>query len=151
MKLHLFEYYCRRDGLHFTAPEIVAGYGTFLLRSTGTGEEAYVEAISDDVFAEVGRLVDRLPDAARLPGPERGALTQAVFSVACDPAIDGTPFVIGGKPHCARCGSDDVEFVQATGPPEFIDIDLSHVTHRWWSGLRPEDRRRLVEEAVGHR
>jgi hypothetical protein len=148
MKLHLFEYECRPENRRFTAPEIVGGYGVFLLRSEAEGHEAYVEALSDDAFAEAGRLVDESPRAGRLSEQRRAELTRAVFSVACDPAPDGTPYMIGRKPRCPFCGSHDVQFLHATEPPEFADLELPTVTHRKWASLSAEERRRLVDTAL---
>jgi hypothetical protein len=146
MKLHLFEYECRPENRRFLAPQIVAGYGVFLLRSEAEGREAYLAAVSDDAFAEVGRLVDASPRASGLSAQRCAELTQAVFSVAFDPAADG--YVISGKSRCPFCGSPDVKFVQATEPPQFVDIDLPTVTHRRWAALPVDERQRLVETAL---
>lgn len=148
MKLHQFEFACKPENRRFKAPVIVVGYGIFLLRSEAEGREAYVGAVSDEAFAEVGRLVDASPHSRGLSEQKRAELTHAVFSVACDPAGDGTPYVISGKPTCPFCGSHDVEFIQATEPPEFVDVEMRTVTHRRWSALPVEERRRLVETAL---
>lgn len=148
MNLHLFEYACKPENRRFTAPQIVGGYGVFLLRSEAEGREAYVEALADDTFGEVGRLVDVSPRASGLSEWRRAELTQAVFSVASDPAADGTPYVLSRNPRCPFCGSHDVEFVQATEPPQFVEAELPPVTHRRWSTLPTDERRRLVDTAL---
>lgn len=148
MRLHLFEYTCGQCRHRFTAPVLVGGYGVLLLRSTGRGAEAVVDTFHDPVFDEVSGMLRNAPGVSDLSSDRRRELTQAVFSVACDPDIDGTPYVVGARPRCPNCGSRTISYWQATEPPQIVDVDVPHVTHERWSRMSGEERTAAVERAA---
>ena len=146
MRLHLFEYTCARCARSFKAPELVGGYGDLLLRSTGLGTESVVFALSDEAFGEVGRLLD-VVGGAEIGSYRQGELVQEIFGITCDPDIDGSRFVVGGKPRCPTCGSHLMQGWRATEPPEIVDIDIPHVSHEKWMKKSLAERIELVRLA----
>src|SRR5690349_5860845 len=106
MKIAEFKYCCHKCKLEFRAPGTVAGmpYGELLLRNKETGNLRWVNASSDQVFSQVAVLVDRyIRDTdLSLNDSEHSDVVQRVFGYACDPDIDGRPFLLGTNPRCPK-------------------------------------------------
>jgi hypothetical protein len=146
MKLDLFRYTCARCGSVFEEADLVGGYGKMLARSTGQGSMALVDALHDDIFAEVERLASKAVDRSVMPDWKFGNVGRYVFSVACDPDDDGSPFRIGEQPACPICGSHQMDSWERTG--RLVELEVPLVGHRDWNRLDVQRRTKLVNDAV---
>ena len=145
----VFRYTCGRCGEAFT--DLAKGdhcYGELTARSTGTGQLIYIDALADPVFAEVIELTRTILAETGLTPTERkrGAATQHAYSSTCDLGDDGSPFEIGGHPHCSACGGARPAAWEDTG--EHVRRDVPEATHQRWLALGPEQRLALVREKL---
>jgi len=107
-----------------------------------------IDALADPVFGVVGKLGNQvISELSMVPtGRQRGRAIQSAWSVACDPDLDGSPFVIDAHPRCTACGSH--EMAAWTELEGFIEMDLPHPTYSVWTGLSEADRSDAVRTAV---
>lgn len=150
MKVELAYYTCGCCECKFTAHKLIAGsYGEFLLRSAGTGQEAYLNAMADDTYMEVNNILASLPQMMNVkPIVKAGYLKSIYGLVACDTDNNGYPFEIGLNPKCPRCSSREIKFWEVVEPIEVIDKDIPFVTHFRWNKLSREDKIILVTESL---
>lgn len=150
MKLQLVKLKCAKFSEIFIAPEIVSGsYGEFLLRSVVDSEEACLNAIKDESYQEVNSL---LKANARVIGKKPNKLAEILHktygAIACDPDSAGHPFQIGRFPKCPSCDSQEMEYWEATEPPEFVEKAVRSVTHAKWGLLSRAQKEAKVDEVL---
>lgn len=149
MKLELFLFTCVPHGHRFEAPNLPSGgYGTFLLRSLN-GELAVLFAIDSTEYAEVAEMIRR--ECPNLDDLEGARTLRRVFGVACDPAPDGSPFSIEGKPPCPICGVTPMTDWESIDPPRYVEMLVPPVTHHHWHLLTTSERMATVREAISNR
>lgn len=137
MSAILYKYVCASCGTEFEAsgvPEM--SYGEFVLRSE-SGEEVYLEAVSNVAFNEVSNIVEAHPSLARADQNRIGDVIQKVFSVACDSSPSGQRFHIGMKPTCPVCSSREMASWGEVYPQQPSPIPSATQT-RWASMSRPQ-------------
>ncbi len=150
MKLQLVKFKCAKCAEIFKAPEIAFdSYGEFLLRSVVDAEEAYVNAIEDETYQEVNSM---LKANARMAGKKPNTLAEMLRktygAIACDPDSAGQPFQIGRFPKCPSCDSQEMEYWEATEPPEFVEKEVRSVTHANWGLLSHAEKETKVDEVL---
>lgn len=150
MKLQLVKFKCAKCKNQFKAPVIgFDSYGEFLLRSIGNAEEAYLDAIEDQTYQEVDTLLKaNTRMAGREPNVLADMLRKTYGAIACDPDSAGNPFQIGAFPKCPFCDSQEMEYWEATEPPEFVERTLQPVTHIGWSLLSDAEKKAKVDEVL---
>jgi hypothetical protein len=119
--------------------------GLLPLRSERAGTLAFVDTFRDPVFAEVEDFVDRNRPSGMGAGAS-GHVVQKLFGLTVDPDTDGSPFVVGGKPTCQGCGS--LTRWEITEPPEFVNVDVPHVSHQLWDRMDRSEREALLASAL---
>jgi hypothetical protein len=150
MKLLMFHYRCLACGCQFESPEsLPSTYGQFLARSTLSDQRALLNALDDPVYSEVAGILDRLGFAVGLDDNKKADLLLRVFGKTCDPAVDGSDYLVAARPQCPRCRSRDRLSWQACDPPRFCEEDLPGMTHRRWSQLDADEKIRRLKDAVG--
>lgn len=148
MRFHLFKYTCKQCGAIYKAPELsFDSYGEFLMRSP-SGEVVHLNAMSDPAYAEVDELLKRLPNMQGKSPVQLAKIQRKVFGVACDTDSQGNRYSIETKPICQSCGNQEPSYWEATEPPEFVDIDITEVTHNDWLQLEESEKLELLERAV---
>lgn len=150
VNLVLFKYVCGNCRHEFTATELGGDfvYGEFLLRSTATRQEAYLNAITDGVFTEIANLVKADKTVQGLSELEVGKAVQSTFSIACDKASDGSEYQIGLKPRCPKCGGEKMRYWSQVTPVQPLKKDLNHVTHINWDTVDFEQKVARVKTAL---
>jgi hypothetical protein len=148
LQLNIWRYECARCGATTDVPTLEGDYGELTARSTTSGRLIYIRAIGNPVFREVAEMVRSVVETVGMELTERGGaeVTQAVFSVACDPDTDGGTYGIDAPPICASCGSKT--FTDYRGTDELVNVDLAEASYLVWSTMPPERRRELVRGAV---
>jgi hypothetical protein len=146
MKFDVFYYTCGNCGTVFEAPDLVGGYGLMLARSLGRGSMALVDAINDEVFAEVEGLVAAVANRTRMTDRQFGDVVRYAFSASCDVDSDGSPYRIGEHPRCPSCGSHRMRTWERSG--KLIELDVPSVRHDNWSRTDAGQRQRLIQNAV---
>ena len=150
MRFTLVNYICGPNGHPFKAPEIVGNsYGEFLLRSAGTGESRYLNALQDKTYDEVDVLLQAEPEVAAMPVTKRAKILRKVFGMAaCDRDTSGHPFLIGLHPKCPICGSQEMKSWETTSPPDTVELDIPSVTHHAWASYSAQDKATRVRDCV---
>jgi hypothetical protein len=103
-------------------------YGTFLGVSP-TPEAAFLEAVTDPVYAEIDALVTQnAPTAGMIPvDPDR--LVRAVVGSVFDPDSMGSPFNFN-TPLCPRCASPQTGLLHETQVP-WPGVVIRATHHQW--------------------
>ena len=149
IRLQLYKYRCNHNQHEYEATAMPSfSHGKFLLRSEGRRSEAYLNAIEDPVYEEVDRILKKSPKTKGKDDIQLAAILRSVFSIACDPDIDGTFFKIGLPPRCPTCGSDEASYWEAFDPPKFLEKDIPHVTHKKWNTLSEKEKEDLVSSSI---
>ncbi|MBZ9610920.1 hypothetical protein [Rheinheimera maricola] len=150
MKLQLFKFKCGQCGCQFKAPQIGSdSYGEFILRSVGNADEAYLDAMEDNTYQEVNSLLkSNLKMISKKPNELASILRKAYGVIACDLDKAGKPFFIGCFPKCPSCNMQEVEYWEATEPPEFIEKTICPVTHVAWSSLSDLEKQEKVDSVI---
>jgi hypothetical protein len=143
MRASLGCYACKTCGSQFEAPILGDfAYGEFVLHSAN-GRSAYLDAISDAAFGELGIFLDRQIGKSRLNDKDRSDLFQKMYGlVACDPDEAGAAFQIG-HPWCQACGSREMASWNIIRPLR-MSGDIPAVTHRKWDSLDAEEKANAV-------
>lgn len=149
MKLQLFQYECKNCGHNFKSPQLIGNpYGEFLMRNE-KGDILYLNSFSDPIFDEVEGLFKESKIKIRLIKQEdRINLFQKLFSISCDPDIDGSLYGIGQKPKCPYCGQVKIGHWGPTNPSEYVDIDIKPVTHNAWNQLSKKEKKERIDTAI---
>jgi len=146
MSAILYKHVCASCGAEFHAsgvPEM--SYGEFIMR-TESSEEAYLEATSDPVFAEVLKYVRSHPWLAGTSRNESGNVAQAIFGVACDPSPHGQLYHVEMMPACTRCRCRSMR-----SWAEVMPLQCSHipaVTHAGWATLAETEKIAAIDSAI---
>ena len=119
-------------------------YGEFLLRAA-SGELRYLEAIGDDVFEEVSRIVENYK---RVDERKHAEILHKAYGCAWDPDSHGKQFIVGKNPLCPHCGGKKVVAEESLYPSKHIDLDVPSVTHNEWSRLRDADKSLRVRTMI---
>ena len=140
---------CANCAQHFVQPELAENsYGEFLLR-TPSGEWAYLDAMADASYKEVDSLLSSNSRTAHLSDAERCVCLMHIYGkVACDPASDGTVFVLAAFPPCPNCGSQEMASWEYLNPAQVVDEEVPNVTHTRWATLSAAQKAVLVEAAL---
>jgi DNA-directed RNA polymerase subunit RPC12/RpoP len=144
----VIRYTCAACGREFDAHEIVGGYGLLMARSEGRGVPLLVNALDSPVFDEVAALANGTLAEVNASANARtqGRVVQAAFSVACDPDVDGSRFVIGAEPRCPTCGSPQMSDWLSTGRRQ--PVEFQEPTHHGWVAMTADERATRVRQAV---
>lgn len=146
MSAVLYNYVCATCGTEFQAsgvPEM--SYGEFVLRSE-SGDEAYLEAVSNVAFNEVSNLVEAHPLLAGVDQCRAGDITQKIFSVACDPTPSGQRFHIGMKPTCPNCSSREMASWGEVHPQK--PSQIPSVTQTLWATMKDAEKSDAIDKAI---
>lgn len=146
MKYLAFNYKCSKCMTEFKAPEVGpwSELGEFLLRDS-QGVTFRLNAIKDEVYTEVESIIASIPLLQSLKPVQRAKLLRSIFGVACDNENGDYPQIIN-KPSCPSCGSNHMEYWEATDPEEIIECQFPQVTHNDWFKLSKEERLSRVEQ-----
>lgn len=143
LALDVVEFTCRACGTSWQIPSMDwTPYGFFLLRSK-TGHLAYLEAVDDPVFSEVGRIISDLRPALDAEGS--AALVHCAFGVTTDPDPTGHPFEIHVRNLCPRCSSRQWESRRLDSQ---IEADADPVGHKSWERLTDSERRQGIRDRL---
>lgn len=147
MKLQMFTYTCEPSGHVFHAPEVpFTSYGEFLLRNATGTSWTYLNGLSDPTYSEVSSLLKSLPETEHLTANQRADLLQRLYGeVACDPDVNGQPFLIGQHPRCPICSSTTMRSWDETIPVELVDVDVPSVSHNKWQSLAERQKVEAVQ------
>jgi len=113
-------------------------YGLFIMFSATPGQMAWLEAVTDPVFDEVGAILGGFPAFTAIGKCPRIGVMHLLFSLACDPDPQGRPYWLSTA--CSRCGAFDVKFRAEREQPEVFTVDIPEVTHVAWLTLDPSAR-----------
>jgi DNA-directed RNA polymerase subunit RPC12/RpoP len=142
----LYKYVCASCGYEFKAPGAPEmSYGEFVLRSE-SGDEAYLEAVTNNTFNEVSQIVESNPLLEEVSESKSADILQKVFSVACDPAPSGKALQIGLMPACPICSSREMASWGEVYPTKVVPIPM--VKHTLWDRLTASEKRTLVDTEV---
>ncbi len=142
MKFELWKYECL-NGHTFERPVFTGPvYGFFVLYSR-YGALRSLEAFSDPVFEEVYQLLDTFGLA--LTEVRRAHVGKYLFGFTCDEDPQGDNFELEQDVRCPACAGT-AEFVRNMGSS--VDIQIEPVTHHAWAALSPEDKKRVVRDAL---
>lgn len=145
---NVFEYVCRDCKKIYQAPVYVGGYGSFLLRNHGSSSLAFLDAIGDKVFKEVGSIVDAHEVVSKLDENNRADIFQKVIGYAYDPDELGNYYGIGLDPECVHCGSHMVDSYIEKTPIKKITVNVPIVTSDYWQSLSKDDRIDLINKQI---
>jgi len=150
MKMQLIKFKCGKCGSQFKAPDLgFNSYGEFLLRSIGNADEAYLNAMEDRAYQEVNAL---LKVSSKVSGKRPNEIAEILRKwfglIACDPDRAGRPFQIGAFPKCTSCGSQEMDYWEATDPAEFVEKSLRPITHASWAALSDDEKEARVDSVL---
>ena len=146
MSAILYNYVCALCGTKFQAsgvPEM--SYGEFVLR-TISGEEAYLEAITNEAFNEVARGVRAHPSLAGTDQSESGDVAQKVFGVACDLSPCGQRYYIDLNPICPNCSSQEMASWGELHPQQ--PSPIPSVTQTRWALMDGAEKADVINKAI---
>lgn len=102
---------------------------------------AYLNAIYDPTYRELDSLLQQQPGVKPMTPNKRAELLRAMYgAVACDAAVNGRVFNIGWRPKCPACSSTVMHFWKEVEPEEFVDLDVTAVSHVLWQSLSEEQK-----------
>jgi hypothetical protein len=150
MKLQVYRFECAQCGNLFNAPKTVVGsYGEFILRSSGTGELAYLNALEDSTYDEVDSILKGNRKVASKKLHVVADILRKIYGeVACDTDDIGGIFGIGNNPKCPACGSHSMSRWEEILPPVFVDLNVSPVKHADWLSLSAEEKKIRVDQLL---
>lgn len=122
-------------------------YGTFLLRSEGLDNIAYLDSFSDQVFNEFknllyGFLVHITNEIKKVD------IFQNLFGICCDPDKDGSLFNIRIEPKCPFCGMRKILKFTSLNPSKLIKKDIPIITHNKWNSMKKEQKINLIDNIL---
>jgi hypothetical protein len=132
--LTTYVYCCRPNGHRFDAPE-APNYGQFVLRSMNDRLPASVFVIGNAAFQEVGDLLREEGLFAGLDELQQAQVLQHAFGAACDPAPDGSLYMMNMWPKCPVCGSVRMRSWNVASPPRPVADPVPEVSHSQWQRL----------------
>ncbi|RRS05303.1 hypothetical protein EIP75_07080 [Aquabacterium soli] len=145
--LHVTCAQCGRDSHVGVMPEGI--HGQFVLRSTDSLDEAFLDTATDPTYEEVDALLNR---SRRMIGKDdwfrAHALQRTYGETACDPDSTGSFFRIGKLPNCPLCGHASLHSWKALSPPAFIDREIAPVSHRAWLALSEAQKEFRVDDVL---
>lgn len=150
MKLQVFNFKCAECGKQFKSNDLASGsYGEFLLRSSTSANEAYLDALGDGTYQEVIDLIKADEKmAAKKPNAIADVVRKTYGEIACDPDEQGNHFRIGEFPKCPVCGSQKMESWEALDPPQMVEKNVPHVTHKVWDALSSVEKKEVVSRVL---
>lgn len=146
MNAVIYKYKCASCGASFEAsgvPEM--SYGEFILR-TKSGEEAYVNAVSDPAFNELLSMVRSHPSLLEDDKAKSGTIAQRLFGLICDKSPNGQMYQIGMPPKCPNCSSHEMASWGELLPLKFSPVPM--VTHNEWLLLDDKDKLITLNKAL---
>lgn len=146
MSALVFNYHCSHCGASFEASGVPDfSYGEFILR-TNLGEEAFLQATSDNAFLEVLKIVRDHPMISHFDLHKSGEIAQKVFGTACDCSPKGEFYHIEAPPICPICSSRKMESWDCSVPPRLSPINP--VTHSEWDSMNLEQKHSKIDQAI---
>lgn len=148
MSAVLFKYVCalcKTEFLASGAPEM--SYGEFVLR-TESGEEAYLEAVTNVAFSEVSIIVRAHPYFVREAPNKVGDVIQKVFGVACDSSPSGQRFHIEMMPTCPVCSSREMASWGEVYPQQPSPIPSA--TQTQWMSMSGAEKANVINCAINN-
>ena len=122
-------------------------YGKRTARTPIPDDFAYVAALDDPVFHELGILVG---DNLKGKGLKEWQITDCfdlVLPWACDPAPSGHRYSFDGTHWCPTCGSIEIDSYESDPRVEEL-VEIYHVSHENWKRLSEAEKRRVVRRAL---
>lgn len=145
--LHVTCAQCGRDSHVAVMPEGI--HGEFVLRSSGSLDEVYLNTLHDPTYDEVDALIRQ---SRRLIGKDdwfRAHVLQSTYGeIACDPDSTGSFFRIGKLPNCPLCGHASLHSWKALNPMQFVDRNIAPVSHQRWLALSEARRGFRVDDVL---
>lgn len=153
MKLQLLQVTCARCGQDSTVAVMPDGiHAQFVLRSAGSLEEAFLDAVQDPTYDEVDALLNQSRRMIGKDGWFRAhALQRTYGEIACDPDSTGSFFNIGKLPNCPACGHPTLHSWRPMVPPQCVDKGIPAVTHRAWTALSELQKAFRVDDVLESR
>lgn len=150
MKLQIAKFNCGKCQSEFNAPVLSIGtYGEFLLRSTSNNNILHLDAIDDDTYDEVDKLLKENPYSKEKTANELAAILRTIYGeVACDLDENGKPYKIGTPSFCPFCDSKNIDRWELIEPPIFIDKDVKSVTHKVWNSLDLDQKVKKISDSL---
>ena len=148
IKCNLFQYQCGKCGGSFEAPVYLAGYGKFLLRSDGTDEMAWLDAIASDAFKECSELIKTHSKVIILKSIAQSNIVQDVIGAIYDKDSQGNNFGINIDPRCPHCGEQNAAGYEEVQPSKLVEIDVDSVTSNHWDKFSMEEKKSLVDNLL---
>lgn len=148
VKCNAFQYQCGMCGTSFEVPVYLAGYGKFLLRSYGTGEMAWLDAIASYAFKEGSELIKAHPKVIGLKSNDQSKIVQDVIGAVYDNDSQGNSFGINTDPKCPNCGEQSAAGYEEMQPSKLIEIDVDPVTSKHWDKLSEKEKKSLVDKLL---
>jgi hypothetical protein len=105
------------------------------MRNPHTGNLKFLNALEDPEYDNVRLFIKNHPRTSSLDDEELASTIQKIFGLCCDSDVDGNAFEIDGMPSCPYCSGAKIEYWEATEPPEYRNVDVSHVTHHNWDNM----------------
>lgn len=141
---------CGRDATVGVMPDGV--HGQFVLRSAGSTDEVFLDAMHDPTYDEVEALIGH---SRRLIGKDAWfrahALQRTYGEIACDPDSAGSFFNIGKLPNCPLCGHAVLHSWRPTVPPRFTQRQIPPATHHRWDALSSAEKAFRVDDVLAAR
>lgn len=147
MKLVLYTYIYASAGCKIKAPQVLEySYGEFLLRKRNGSAIRYLNALEDNAYGEVKKIVRENFSDDKF---ELTDLVQIAFGpAACDADTDGKPFEMNLWPYCENCKNEQPSSWQMTDPPEFVEMNIPSVEHYLWNSLNLDQRKTRVLDCL---
>ncbi|WED25522.1 hypothetical protein L3V77_10630 [Vibrio sp. DW001] len=148
IKCVIYEYECKCCGQKYRSPIYKNGYGQFLLRSYNSNGLAWLDAISDPAYKEMGMLLRNNPKVTHLKQRTQSDIFHKIVGCLYDPDLDGGYFGIGIAPKCPHCDQRDVHSCQEVEPIEFVNLRVPIITATRWSSLSLKEKEDKINNSL---
>lgn len=143
----LFNAVCKR-GHRFTYHGFTDfEYGKRTARTPIPDDFAYIAALNDPTFHELGKLADEYLKGTGLKEWQIADCFDVVLPLACDPAPSGHRYNFDGTHWCPMCGATEIDFYESEPRVEEL-VEVYHVSHENWKRLSEAEKREIVRNAL---
>lgn len=148
LKCTIYKYRCGNCHESFESPVHTGSYGQFLLKNYDSNNLAWLDAVSDLTFQEVGTIIRLNPRIAILGKNKQSKLFQKIVGYAYDPDVTGNHFGIDAEPECPHCKKHNVLSYQEIVPPKYKNLDIPIITSKNWALLSINKKQQLLDEKL---
>jgi hypothetical protein len=141
---NIYKYTCSYCHKSYESPVYIGGYGQFLLRNYGSKHLAWLDAVDDSTFKEVGTLIRMNSEVAKLGRNKQSDIFQKIVGYAYDTDNNGNYFGIDAEPECPYCKKHSALSYQEAEPPVYKTFNVPMVTSIVWDSLTTEKKRQLL-------